>query len=223
MHGDFFTPPVCAAFDAIAEQVAGAIHLARLLRELEAANRRLQELSMQDGLTGIANRRCFDQRIAEEWQRCAHDGAPLAMLMVDVDCFKALNDARGHLYGDECLRELAALCSGSVRDGGDMVARYGGEEFVVLLPGCPQDAALRVAEDLRVRVENLALEHPDSPVGAVITVSIGVGAVRPDQAAPATVDALIAAADAAMYAAKAHGRNRVVAAAVSPDGWRKPA
>jgi diguanylate cyclase (GGDEF)-like protein len=211
-RGDFFTPEVCAVFDAIAEQVAGAIHVTRLVRELEAANRKLRDLSMRDGLTGIANRRCFDARVAEEWRRHANDGESLALLMVDVDCFKALNDCHGHLQGDECLRELAQLCATHVRDGSDLAARYGGEEIVILLPRCGMDEAMRVAETLRGQVEALALPHPDSPAGDCVTVSIGVAAACPrdTQASP---DALVAAADAAMYAAKARGRNCVEAQA----------
>ncbi|HKT41341.1 MAG TPA: diguanylate cyclase, partial [Rhodanobacteraceae bacterium] len=209
-RSDFFTAEVRAVFDAIAEQVAGAIHVARLLRELEAANRKLRDLSMRDGLTGIANRRCFDARMAEEWRRHANDGGSLALLMVDVDCFKALNDRRGHLQGDECLRELAQLCATHVRDGNDLAARYGGEEIVILLPRCRMTEVMRVAETLRGHVEALALPHPDSPAGSCITVSIGVGAACPrdTQASP---EALIAAADAAMYAAKVRGRNCVEA------------
>ena len=211
-RADFFTPEVCAVFDAIAEQVAGAIHVARLLRELEAANRKLRDLSMRDGLTGIANRRCFDARLLEEWRHHADAGESLALLMVDVDCFKALNDSHGHLHGDECLRELAQLCAASVRDGSDLAARYGGEEIVILLPRCDMAEAMRMAETLRGRVEVLALPHPGSPAGGRMTVSIGVGAVCPREpgASPA---ALVAAADAAMYAAKARGRNCVVAQA----------
>lgn len=209
-RGDFFTPEVCAVFDAIAAQIAGAIHMTRLVRELGDANRKLRELSMHDGLTGIANRRCFDERIAEEWQRHALERRPLALLMVDVDCFKALNDACGHLRGDECLRELARLCSGMVRDNSDLVARYGGEELVILLPGCESDDALRIAEYLRGRVAELAIPHPDSPVGPFVTVSIGVGvSVAHPAKPPMTPDSLIEAADAAMYAAKAKGRNCV--------------
>ncbi|HET7931984.1 MAG TPA: sensor domain-containing diguanylate cyclase [Rhodanobacteraceae bacterium] len=215
-RSDFFTPEVCAVFEAIAEQIAGAIHMTRLVLELEDANRKLRELSLRDGLTGIANRRCFDERLAADWERYLHDGKPLALLMVDVDCFKALNDALGHLQGDECLRELATLCGRSVRGESDLVARYGGEEIVIILPGCNQDNAVRVAEDLRKRVEKLAMPHPDSLAGPCVTVSIGVG-VAPAGARLASADVVIAAAEDAMYAAKARGRNRVVATVCAPD------
>lgn len=215
-RSDFFTPEVCGVFDAIAEQIAGAIHMTRLVRELEDANRKLRELTLRDGLTGIANRRCFDERLSADWERYLHDGKPLALLMVDVDCFKALNDALGHLQGDECLRELATLCSHSVRGESDLVARYGGEEIVIILPGCNQDNAVRVAEDLRKRVGKLAMPHPNSLAGSSVTVSVGVG-VAPAGATLASSDVLIAAADEAMYAAKARGRNRVVAMVCRAD------
>lgn len=207
--GDFFTQEVCKVFDAIAEQIAGAIHVTRLVRELELANRKLREISMIDGLTGIANRRCFDQRLAEVWNRHARTGESLALLMVDVDHFKALNDASGHLHGDECLREIARLCSESVRDDGDLVARYGGEELAVLLPGCELTHAVVVAEALRIAVRARAMPHPDSQVAPCVTVSIGVSAVRPDSRR--SPDVLISAADAALYDAKANGRDSVMA------------
>lgn len=211
-RADLFTPEVCAVFDAVANQIAGAIHYARVVRELEQANRKLQQLSMSDGLTGIANRRCFDERLADEWQQHARDGQSLALLLVDVDCFKPLNDARGHLYGDECLRELARVCSEATRSADELVARYGGEELALLLPNSNMRDARRIAERLRRRIEALAIAHPTSPVGPHVTVSIGVSAVRP-QASQAP-DALIETSDRALYAAKARGRNRVVARAV---------
>jgi diguanylate cyclase (GGDEF)-like protein len=206
-RSDFFTPEVCAAFEAISEQIAGAIHAARLVRELEIANRRLRDLTMIDGLTGIANRRCFDTRLVEAWQRHARDGGWLALLMVDVDCFKALNDALGHQCGDECLREIARLCSAGARGGDDTVARYGGEELVILLPACTLDDAARVARQLRASVHDQRMPHPDSPAGAYVTVSIGVGAMRPS--ATASPQSLIAAADRALYVAKRRGRDCV--------------
>lgn len=212
-RADFFTAEVCAVFDAIAVQVAGAIHFARVVRELEQANRKLQQLSLSDGLTGIANRRCFDERLAEEWQRHARDGRSLALLLVDVDCFKPLNDARGHLHGDECLRVLATVCVSVLRNPDELLARYGGEEFALLLPACGLGEGRRMAERLRRRVESLALAHLTSPVAPHVTVSIGVSAICPD--ARQSPDVLIETSDRALYAAKAKGRNRVVARAAS--------
>ena len=208
-RADFFTAEVCAMFDAVALQVAGAIHLARVVHELERANRKLQELSMSDGLTGIANRRCFDLRLADEWRKHVSDGRSLALLLVDVDWFKPLNDACGHPHGDECLRVLARICA-DVADGKDaLVARFGGEEFVLLLAGCDLVAARRLAERLRRKVEARAMVHPKSTVAPCITISVGVSAMRPD--ALQSPEFLVDAADRALYAAKAKGRNRVVA------------
>jgi diguanylate cyclase (GGDEF)-like protein len=217
---DFFSDDVRVVFDAIADQVAGAIHLARIAGELEAANRKLEQLSMSDGLTGIANRRCFDQRLAAEWLRAAGEGNPLALLLVDADNFKALNDACGHLHGDECLRVLARLSSQALEGDRDLVARYGGEELVLLLPGRDLRAARRIAERLRARIAAAALPHPDSAVAPHVTVSIGVAALA---ASPArTPEQLILAADHALYAAKARGKNRVAGVARSSDAMRVP-
>jgi len=214
-HADFFAPETCAVFDAVADQIAGAIHLTRVLGELEIANRKLQQLSMSDGLTGIANRRCFDQRLASDWALLAREGRPLALVMVDADCFKALNDARGHLYGDECLRELARICTAFAERECDLAARFGGEELVLLLPGCDLIDAQRIGESLRVHVEAAAMFHPDSLVAGHVTISVGVSAIQPGPLhAP---DELIAAADRALYAAKAAGRNCVVACKVADE------
>ena len=214
-RSDFFVPDVRTVFDAIANQVAGAIHLARVVRELENANRKLEQLSMSDGLTGIANRRCFDLSLEQEWQRHLREQRGLALLLVDADCFKALNDASGHLHGDECLRELARLCTAAVRDGADLVARYGGEEFALLLPHCDSEEAMRIAQNLRQQVEARALAHPASPVAPHITVSIGFSVLRPRESVSA--EALIAAADRALYCAKQLGRNRVECSTTLPE------
>ena len=208
-QSDFFTAEACEVFDAIAAQVAGTIHLARVVRELELANRKLQALSMQDGLTGIANRPQFDAALQLSWTRLARGSAPLALLMVDADWFKALNDTAGHLHGDECLRALARLCAARLSDDGDLVARFGGEEFVLLLPGRDLEAAVAVGEALRAAVEHQRIEHPSSPIAPHVTVSIGASATWPSEGGDP--QDLLLAADRAMYAAKARGRNCVVA------------
>ena len=209
-HADFFTNEARAVFDAIAAQVAGAIHLARVVGELEAANRKLELLSMSDGLTGIANRRSFDQRLAADWTRLGGEGRSLALVLVDADCFKPLNDALGHLYGDECLRELARICAGFADPAIDLVARFGGEELVLVLPGRGVADGMAIGEALRAEVEAAAMSHPASAVAPHVTVSVGVAALVPDASQPP--EALITAADRALYRAKARGRNRVVAA-----------
>ena len=205
-HPVFFDREACAVFDAVADQIAGAMHFARVAEELAAVNRKLERISMLDGLTGIANRRSFDQHLHEEWTRLAKELRPLALLLVDADEFKKLNDISGHLYGDECLRELAR-CVDAMAVEGDLAARFGGEELVLLLPGREVFAAAQVAERLRLDVESRRLLHPASLVAAHVTVSIGVSAMVPDPAC--SPRELVAAADRALYSAKRNGRNRV--------------
>lgn len=204
---DFFDADACAVFDAVAQLVAGAIHFARMADELTLANRKLERMSMSDGLTGIANRRCFDKRLESDWSRLAASGEPLALLLGDADAFKPLNDASGHLYGDECLRELARICEGFAESEHDLVARFGGEEMVLILPGRTLAEASAIAERLRAAVEAAAMPHPDSPVAACVTISIGVSAVVPNAAQPP--ETLVSMADRALYSAKLQGRNRV--------------
>lgn len=204
---DFLDDAACAVFDAVADLVAGAIHFARMADELTRANRKLEALSMVDGLTGIANRRRFDQELEAQWARLAETRAPLALLLVDADAFKRLNDASGHLYGDECLRALARLCERACEKPADLVARFGGEEFVLLLPERDEHAALQVAERLWREVNMAAIAHPASPIAPHVTVSIGVAVIVPDATRPAEL--LVSTADRAMYGAKLQGRNRV--------------
>ena len=204
---DFFGPEACAVFDAVADLVAAAIHFARMADQLSAANRKLEQLSTRDGLTGIANRRQFDARLVEEWRLQGRAAAPLALLLIDVDFFKALNDSAGHLRGDECLRRLARICERFAADEHDLVARYGGEEFVLLLPGRTLDGAIAQGEALRRAVTEAALVHPASVLAPHVTISVGVAAVVPSP--DASTEQLVAAADRAMYLAKTTGRNRV--------------
>lgn len=204
---DFFDGESCAVIDAVADLVAGAIHFARVADELMLANRKLERLSMSDGLTGIANRRCFDQRLQDDWERLAREGGPLSLVMADADAFKPLNDALGHLHGDECLRELARICKRFAASDRDLVARFGGEELVLLLPGCGIEEAEAIGERLRAAVEAKAMPHPASPVASVVTVSVGVACMWPTTEMPS--DMLVAAADHGLYVAKQRGRNRM--------------
>ena len=179
-------------------------------RALAEANLRLERLSSLDGLTAVANRRRFDEALDLEWRRASRTGAPLSLVMLDLDYFKDFNDTNGHLAGDERLRQVAQALAGTLGRAGDLVARYGGEEFVVLLPGMAADDAWALAERLRQSVEALALSHNASQVSRVVTLSAGVAtAFAEEKTSPA---ALVAAADAALYQAKREGRNRVAKA-----------
>ncbi len=176
-------------------------------RELEALTRKLEQLSNQDGLTGVPNRRCFEEVFRKEWLRSRRDGTPLSALMIDIDCFKNYNDTYGHLQGDLCLREVAGCIMAALKRPGDFAARYGGEEFVALLPGTDLAGALSIAGIIRSNVRAAAIAHASSTVADIVTVSIGIsGAVPNMDLEPA---ALLAASDAALYQAKTSGRNRV--------------
>jgi len=176
--------------------------------QLEDANRDLTRLSTLDGLTGIPNRRMFDRTLEIEWQRALRAGSHLSVIMMDVDHFKRLNDAAGHQVGDECLRLIAKELGRAGRKAVDLVGRVGGEEFALILPGLDPFQAAEAAESARLRVERLGIPHPDSPIGATVTISLGVATAIAGQIHSTT--ALLGAADRALYEAKRQGRNRVV-------------
>jgi diguanylate cyclase (GGDEF)-like protein len=213
---DVFTPATVLAFEAFAGQVAGAIRFASQTRALEEANEHLARaietlhlISAQDGLTGIANRRHFDETLEREWRRAARSRRPLSLLMLDIDYFKLFNDTEGHQAGDDCIRKVAGTLAETLHRAGDMVARYGGEEFAVLLPETDAEHALQVAETLRSRIEALRLPHAASPLGTV-TASLGVATAVPPRDGSSCGD-FVRIADAALYDAKRLGRNRVSA------------
>lgn len=181
-----------------------------LTRRLDEANRELIRLSSVDGLTGISNRRQFDEFLAREWSRGVRGASPMSLLMCDVDFFKQYNDHYGHPAGDECLKTVARVLKTGVHRPADMVARYGGEEFVVVLPDTDAAGAQSVAEELRAALENLAIPHEGSSLG-LVTISIGVACSVP-QHKSGTAEQLIADADAALYLAKQAGRNQVLVA-----------
>jgi len=185
-----------------------AFRLSRHLRRGAARENRLRAEADTDPLTGLHNRRWFDEKAKREWQRRRSGDGQLAVLMLDIDQFKAYNDHYGHPRGDLALINVAHLVSQGCRREGDGAARYGGEEFVVILPGCDTAAAGRVAESIRRAIEETALPHAKGERG-VVTVSVGVASTSDIPAD--SVEALIAAADANLYKAKAAGRNRVVA------------
>ncbi|ASU37157.1 diguanylate cyclase [Herbaspirillum sp. meg3] len=179
--------------------------IARL--EIEDLNRSLEQLAMQDGLTGLANRRHFDHMLAIELARSVRDQVPMSLLMLDVDHFKLYNDNYGHLRGDECLKKIAEALRASLQRPSDLAARYGGEEFAVILPNCGAEGALSVAERIRFEVHQLELEHRSNPK-RVVTVSLGVSTFECPSKMTLPSD-LIEAADGALYESKHKGRDQV--------------
>ncbi len=185
-------------------------------RELNAANIELERLTRTDPLTGVANRRAFDQYCELEWRRAARDGKPFALMLIDVDCFKRYNDFYGHQAGDICLRNVAAALQSGSRRASDLLARYGGEEFAMVIPQAVDDIRL-FSEILRASVEALQIPHLDTVVERkVVTVSIGV--VTTACAVPDAFMPFLRCADKALYEAKASGRNRIVCAEYSAPG-----
>lgn len=181
--------------------------------ELLSVNRKLEALAHSDGLTGLANRRRLDERLAEAWQAMAEVEAPLALIAIDIDHFKLYNDNYGHPAGDSCLRQVARLIAASAVRSEDLAARCGGEEFAILLPDLPPQHLQTIAEMVRVRVFDAALERDDAPLGRV-TVSVGAALVYPTPGASS--ESLRIAADNALYEAKRAGRNRSVIECDSP-------
>lgn len=181
---------------------------------LEESNLRLQYLNAIDGLTQIANRRSLDMTLSTEWQRAYRKNEPLGLVMIDVDHFKLFNDTYGHQAGDECLRGVADTLKGFARRPGDLVARYGGEEFVLILTNATTEQAAAVAERVRDKIVELAIPHQHSSHGNV-TASFGVASIVPSSTQQGP-EALLLAADQALYHAKDNGRNRV-----SVDGKMK--
>ncbi|WP_426112765.1 diguanylate cyclase [Massilia sp. PWRC2] len=189
--------------------MVAVVQTLRDMTDEKMAQAALEQLATRDGLTGLANRRCFDDTLHAEWTRALRQQQPLSLLMVDVDNFKAYNDANGHLGGDECLKRIARAVSSEMR-ANDLVARYGGEEFAVILPNQSLKGAAIVAERIRSRVERLNLPHCDGAIhhgSGHVTVSIG--AATAIAAADTSVQQLVAIADAALYRAKHMGRNRI--------------
>lgn len=187
------------------KQLEEALHEANRAGAL--ANRALEEMAMQDGLTGLPNRRAFDAAFATEFKRAAREKAPLGLIMIDLDYFKSFNDRYGHPAGDDCLRRTAEAIAGVPQRPGDMTARYGGEEMVILLPNTNERGARAVAQLILRAIRDLKLPHASNPAG-IVTVSCGVAAFTPDEDAQVAM-MLLERADRALYCAKIAGRNQV--------------
>ncbi len=203
---DFVTKPI--HWPVLRQRVRRLIQQSRLYKELEVANQELQRLATLDGLTQVANRRCFDEYINQEWRRMAREKLPLALVLGDIDFFKLYNDTYGHQAGDDCLQKVARLISNEAKRATDLAARYGGEELAVILPNTDINGALKVAEEICDKVKALGVVHEASPF-KYVSLSLGVAALTPTtQTSP---QELIKAADQALYEAKAQGRDRVLA------------
>ena len=192
----------------ISDRKQAEIALAEVESNLRIANQELQKLVNLDGLTQIANRRCFDERVIYEWQRLYRDRQPLSLLMFDVDYFKRYNDYYGHQLGDQALLLIAQAVDQLVCRPADLVARYGGEEFIVILPNTNLEGAIAVAKNLHKAIANLQIPHQDSDVSDIVTVSMGIASDIPKLDRSPYV--LINQADQALYYAKQQGRNRSV-------------
>ena len=180
------------------------------ITERKQAEELVSKLARSDGLTGVANRRCFDEFLRNEWRRCARLGLPVSLAIIDIDYFKLVNDTYGHQSGDDCLRQVGQLLSQFAKRPTDICARYGGEEFALVMGNTSIEQARALLEPLNAAIKQLALPNRASPIASVLTASVGLAclAPRPDS----SEDALLALADAQLYAAKAAGRNQLAAA-----------
>ncbi len=185
----------------LVKQLQSALReLAAEREKLREANTKLTHISQRDGLTGVHNRRSFDERLLAEWNRCRREQTRLAVILVDIDHFKAFNDTYGHLPGDDCLRRVARLLEGSVHRAADFVARYGGEEFAIVLPGASPEDAEHIAESCRAGLFELDIPHEGAPEIGRVTLSAGVACMLPD--AEHKAEELVQKADELLYLAK---------------------
>lgn len=180
--------------------------LSQLKKQLEESNKKLHKQSMQDGLTGISNRRHFDEQLEADIEDAKSNQTPVTLILMDIDYFKFFNDNYGHQLGDECLKEVAALLAKSCFKPQDMAARYGGEEFVVILPGTIEKDAIQVANRFSSLLKEANIEHKHSKVADYVTVSMGIATC--DKGSNYDAKELIEEADKALYKAKENGRNR---------------
>jgi diguanylate cyclase (GGDEF)-like protein len=208
------------AADFITKPVNAAVVRARVRTHLTIKRQSdaLRALTLTDGLTGVANRRAFDQRLDAEWRRCERANLPIALILVDVDHFKIYNDHYGHQAGDACLVQVGSAMRRAAGRAQDLVARYGGEEFAILLPQLSAHGAEGVAARLCAELAQMAIPHAGSATAPQVTVSMGIAGMAPG--GDATPAALVQAADAVLYQAKAEGRNRYRVSSAAADTAR---
>ncbi len=179
--------------------------LTEMAERLDAANKKLTRMSYLDGLTGVPNRRYFEEFFAREWKNAIRLNSPLSLIMFDIDCFKAYNDTYGHLNGDDCLKKIAGASENALKRPRDFLCRYGGEEFIAVLPGTDKKGALTVAKRFLEKTDKLKIVHKNSTVSKNVTISVGVAAINPDKKSKPT--SFIGEVDKALYKAKQSGRN----------------
>jgi len=204
----------CLSRDKLTGELNGIVLAMRNITERKLREQELEVLALRDSLTGLANRRQFDDALDREWKRAWRERTKLSLILLDVDSFKQFNDCYGHPFGDDCLRVVARAIRSTVSRASDLVARYGGEEFAIILPVTDSAGALLVAESVRANIEDLHLAHKASAAGSDwVTASLGVATASPRDLGPlGTPEPLVLAADAVLYKAKAEGRNRIAAA-----------
>jgi diguanylate cyclase (GGDEF)-like protein len=179
-------------------------------QKLVAMQKELESLSFKDGLTGVSNRRMFDSILDAEWVEARRMGQALSLILIDIDYFKQYNDCYGHIQGDTCLKQVAQVLASAATRSRDGFARFGGEEFVLILPGTDAASALTVAERCRSLIFKAQIPHEASPVGQLLTISLGVGTIIPARH-QAAID-FVQAVDRRLYLAKQRGRNCIVGA-----------
>jgi diguanylate cyclase (GGDEF)-like protein len=207
------------AVDFIAKPVNPAVVRARVKTHLtlKFQSDLLRKLVFLDGLSGVFNRRYFDQQLGTEWARSSRGGTPLSLILIDVDFFKAYNDRYGHQAGDDCLRMIAVALKAALKRPADLVARYGGEEFACVLPETSFEHAKTIAQDLEAGIRQLNIAHDKSTIAPMVTVSIGVASTRSGAPAESSAAVLLSLADKQLYRAKQTGRGRVCGEEIGVD------
>lgn len=194
----------------IKERLKREKELLELSAKLKKVNKKLEKIALQDGLTGIANRRLFDKTIKDEFKRAKRNNDDLALIMADIDNFKAYNDTYGHQEGDLCLKKVAGVLEENAQRASDLAARYGGEEFALIMPDTDLTGAVKVAERIRKQILALEIEHENSQTSDYVTLSFGVSRIKNiGEIDDKLIKEFIETADAALYQAKENGRNKV--------------